>query len=76
MITTYKGHIIKHNIKPTDNDQWFLNVKIIYWYSFFRFKTTELSFTIDLNQDNLFTRKKALQATKKMIDEMEYKLKA
>lgn len=76
MITTYKGHIIKHNIKPTDNDQWVLNVKIYYWYSFFKCKTTELTFTIDLNAKDLFTRKKALQATKKMIDEMEYRLKA
>lgn len=76
MITIYKGHIIKHNIKPTEDNQWVLKVKIIYWFGFFKCQTTELSFTIDLNQENLFTRKKALQATRKMIDEMEYRLKA
>lgn len=75
MITIYKGHIIKHNIEPIDNNQWVLKVKIYYWYSFFKCQTTELSFTIDLNAENLFTRKKALQATRKMIDEMEYRLK-
>lgn len=75
MITIYKGSIIIHKLHNIEGE-WYLNITTYYKYGFMRYQKMFMSYKIDvINEQDLITRKKLIETTKKIIKELDYKLK-
>lgn len=71
----YKDSLIIDKLYSIE-DNWHLNITIYYNYGFLQYKKLFMSYKIDvIDEKNLITRKKLIEATKKIISDLDYKLK-